>query len=46
MGLINDESICVINHFSHNGRYIYDELYELVKDDDFLVSYDGMKVEF
>lgn len=45
MGLINDESICVINHFSHNGRYIYDELCELVKDDGFFVSYDGMEVE-
>lgn len=45
MGLINDESICVINHFSHNGRYIYDELCELVKDDGFLVSYDEMEVK-
>ena len=45
IGLINDESICVINHFSHNGRYIYDELCELVKDDGFLVSYDGMEVK-
>lgn len=45
-GLADDSTICVINHFSHNGKYIYDELLELVKPDGFLVSYDGMEIEF
>ena len=46
MKLIDDNSICVINNFSHNGKYIYDELLDLAKSDGFLVSYDGMEVEF
>lgn len=29
-----------------NANYLYDELCELVKDDDFFVSYDGFEVEF
>lgn len=32
--------------FSHNGKYILDELLELAKGDGFLVSYDGTEVEF
>lgn len=46
MGLIDNQSICVINHFSHNGQYIYDELCTLVKNDGFFVSYDGREFEF
>ena len=45
-GLIDDSTICVLNHFSHNGGYAYEELVELAQKDNFLVSYDGMEIEF
>lgn len=34
-----------INHFSHNGKAIYDELIPIAQKYGFLVSYDGMMVE-
>ncbi len=46
MGLIDDSTICIINHFSHNGRMIYDEMCEIAAKYDFLNSYDGMEIEF
>lgn len=46
LGCIDENTICVINHFSHNGGRIYEDLLEMVKNDGFLVSYDGMEVEF
>ena len=46
MGLLDEHSICVVNHFSHNGKYIYDEICRLVKDDNFYVSYDGKEFVF
>ena len=46
MGLLDKNSICVVNHFSHNGKYIYDEICELVKNDEFYVSYDGKEFVF
>ena len=45
IGAINDATVSVINHFSHNGNPLYDNLTELVKDEGFLVSYDGFSVE-
>ena len=46
IGAITEKTISVINHFSHNGNPDYDRLTELVKDEGFLVSYDGMVIEF
>lgn len=46
LGLIDDKTICVVNHFSHNGKCIYDDIAELVKDDGFLTAYDGFEIEF
>lgn len=46
MGLIDDTTICVINHFSHNGGMIYEDLKALGEKDGFLCSYDGMSVDF
>ncbi len=46
LGMIDDTTICVINHFSHNGRMIYDEMCELAAKAGYLNSYDGMEVEF
>ncbi len=38
-------TVFVINHFSHNGKAIYDEMVPIAKEHDFLVSYDGLCVE-
>ncbi len=45
IGMIDDTTICVLNHFSHNGLCIYDELVEIGKQEEFLVSYDGLEIE-
>ena len=46
MGFIDNKTVCAVNHFSHNGKYIYDELLKFVKDDGFIVAYDGLEVYF
>ncbi len=46
IGVVDDKTINVINHFSHNGKLIYDELVPVAAADGFLVSYDGMQIEF
>ena len=45
LGLIDDNTKKVINHFSHNGQATYDETYEYVKDLGIIVSYDGLEIE-
>ncbi len=45
-GIIDDNTIVCINHFSHNGVAIYDELVPIAEKDGFLTSYDGMEVIF
>ena len=46
-GIITDETVKVLNHFSHNGgTVLYDDLTAAVKEYGFSVSYDGMTVEF
>ena len=46
-GVADEKTVFVVNHFSHNGVHVvYDEMVEAVKDDGFLVSYDGREVEF
>jgi len=46
MGLLDDTTIRVINHFSHNANPDHDLLEARVKDHGWLVSYDGRVVEF
>lgn len=47
MGIVNDKTIYVLNHFSHNGeKCLYDDLVKYVEKDNFIVSYDGMVIEF
>ena len=46
MGLIDENTVICIHHFSHNGGLIHDELAEKVAPQGWLVSYDGMVVEF
>ncbi len=45
-GLVDDTTTVVVNHFSHNGCTIYDDLVKQVAPWGWLVSYDGMTVEF
>lgn len=46
MGKVDDKTICVANHFSHNCGATYDELCAYVKEMPILISYDGMEIEF
>jgi len=46
IGVSDGKTISVINHFSHNGKLIYDELVPVAERLGFLTSYDGMVIEF
>ena len=46
MGAVDADTVRVINHFSHNARPIQSVLEEKVKNDGYLVAYDGMRVTF
>ncbi len=43
-GIIDGDTLCVLDHFSHNGRYLYDEM-RAVAGEDYVVAYDGMELE-
>lgn len=45
-GCAGDETIFVINHFSHNGKLMHEEIEACVREDGFLTAYDGMTVRF
>lgn len=45
-GHADESTIFCLNHFSHNGGYIYDELVPIAEEKGFIVSYDGMEAEF
>lgn len=44
--VIDSRTICVLNHFSHNGGATYDDMLPLAEREGFLVSYDGMTLSF
>ena len=46
MGCIDDKTVRVINHFSHNGEMTQDQLEEWGAERNILAAYDGMEVEF
>ncbi len=46
IGCLDDKSICILNHFSHNGGMIYDDLKEYGDANGYLVAYDGLEVKF
>lgn len=46
MGCADENTRFAINHFSHNGKLMHDEITERVRKDGFLVSYDGLSVTF
>ena len=45
-GLADENTIYVANHFTHNAGVTYDEMLPVAEQYGFLVSYDGMEVEF
>ncbi len=46
LGLASDQSVFVLNHFSHNGKdALYDDFVTIAEKEGFLTSYDGMTVE-
>lgn len=46
MGCVDDKTVKVINHFSHNGEMTHDQLAAWAADRGILAAYDGMEVEF
>lgn len=46
IGAADDNTVFVVNHFSHNGGQSYDQMVEACTPHGILVSYDGMEVEF
>ena len=46
-GIADSHTIFVLNHFSHNGvNVVYEEFVPIAEKHGFLVSYDGMEIEF
>ncbi len=45
-GLIDEKTLIVLNHFSHNGGQTYDETAEVAEKQGVIVSYDGLELEF
>lgn len=46
MGVCDEKTIFAANHFSHNCGSNYDELCNAAKDIGFVISYDGLEIEF
>ncbi len=44
--LIDDKTVIVVNHFSHNGGQIYEEMLAEAAKHNIIVAYDGLEVEF
>ncbi len=45
-GIIDDTTIKVVNHFSHNGGINHDAFSEICKQYGIIVAYDGLEIEF
>ncbi|MDE7454836.1 MAG: hypothetical protein K2M64_03295 [Clostridia bacterium] len=45
-GNIDDKTILIVNHFSHNGGATYDDMCKESEKHGIITSYDGMTVEF
>lgn len=46
IGVSDENTVSVVNHFSHNGKLIHDELVPVAKKAGFLTSFDGMTIDF
>ena len=45
-GVSAERTVSVINHFSHNGKLVHDELAPLAEKLGFITAYDGLTLEF
>lgn len=45
LGVSDEHTISVLNHFSHNGVLTYDEMQPLAAEQGFLSAWDGMEIE-
>lgn len=46
MGVADENTVFVLNHFSHNGTHVaYDEFKDIAEKEGFIVSYDGLELE-
>ena len=45
MGAADAKTVFILNHFSHNGRLLYDELQKAAEAEGFTAAYDGLEVE-
>jgi phosphoribosyl 1,2-cyclic phosphate phosphodiesterase len=45
LGLGDENTVWVVNHFSHNGLWLHDQMVTEADKYGFLVSYDGMSIE-
>lgn len=46
MGCADSKTVFVLHHFSHNGGAVYDDLVPVANTYGFVVSYDGLEIEF
>lgn len=46
IGVADERTVFVLNHFSHNNADLHDEMEAVGAKEGFLVSYDGMELEF
>ncbi|MBR2901035.1 MAG: hypothetical protein IKC39_02185 [Clostridia bacterium] len=46
IGVSDSKTISVVNHFSHNGMLLHDELVEAAEKIGFIAAYDGMVIDF
>jgi len=46
LGLADENTIWVVNHFSHNGGWLHEEITEQARKYGMTASYDGLSIEF
>ena len=44
MKIVDENTVIIANHFSHNGEASYDKMEQVAKEHNVIVSYDGMEV--
>lgn len=46
LGLADENTVWVVNHFSHNGGWLHEEISRRAQEYGMIAAYDGMSVEF